>query len=162
MAEQSPAITLSHPNETLLHAINPALRFLLGTPLAGSMRKQMMVVSFKGRKTGRQYSIPLSAHVVDDQLYALTSAPWKNNFRDGADAEVLHNGKRTRMRGELVTDPAVVGNLSHRLAESYGPKRAQFMMGLGFRDKQRIPTVEEFTEAAVREHIVAIKLTPAA
>jgi hypothetical protein len=162
MAEQSPAVTVSHPSEKLLHAVNPVMRFLLGTPLAGSLRKQMMVVSFKGRKTGRQYSIPLSAHVIDNQLYALTSAPWKNNFRDGADAEVLHDGKRTRMRGELVTDPAVVGDLSYRCAESYGPKRAQRMMGLGFRDQQRIPTIEEFTEAAGREHIAAVKLTPTA
>jgi hypothetical protein len=162
MAEHSPAVTISHPNEKLLHAVNPVMRFLLGTPLAGPARKQMMVVTFKGRKTGRQYSLPLSAHVIDDQLYALTSALWKNNFRDGADAEVLHDGKRTRMRGELVTDPAVVGDLSHRLAESYGPKRAQRMMGLGFRDPQRIPTVEEFTEAAGRDHMVAIKLTPTA
>ena len=159
MAEQSPAIVLSHPNETLLRAVNPVLRFFLGTPLAGSARKQMMVVSFKGRKSGRQYSIPLSAHVIDNQLYALTSAPWKNNFRDGADAEVLHDGKRTPMRGELITDPAVVADLSHRLAESYGVKRAQRMMGLGFRD-QRIPTLEEFTEAAQRERITAVKLTP--
>ena len=159
MAEQSPAVFVSHPPERLLRAVNPVLRFLLGTPLAGSARKQMMVVSFKGRKTGRQYSIPLSAHVIENQLYALTSAPWKNNFRDGTDTEVLHDGKRTPMRGELITDPAVVADLSHRCAESYGVKRAQRMMGLGFRD-QRIPTLEEFTEAARREHMTAVKLTP--
>jgi hypothetical protein len=160
MAEQTPAVTVSHPPEKLLRAVNPAIRLLLGTPLAGPMRKQMMVVSFKGRKTGRQYSIPLSAHVIDNQLYALTSAPWKNNFRDGADAEVLHEGKKTRMRGELITDAAVVADLSHRCAESYGVKRAQTMMGLGFRDN-RIPTLEEFTEAAQREKLVAVKLSPA-
>ena len=159
MAEQTPAVTISHPPEALLRVANPVMRFLLGTPLAGPARKQMMVVSFKGRKTGRPYSIPLSAHVIDNQLYALTSAPWKNNFRDGADAEVLHDGTRTPMRGELITDPAVVADLAHRLAESYGVKRAQHMMGLGFRD-QRIPTLEEFTEAARREHMAAVKLTP--
>jgi hypothetical protein len=159
MAEQSPEVTISHPPEAILRAVNPVLRFLLGTPLAGSARKQMMVVSFKGRKTGRPYSIPLSAHVVDNQLYALTSAPWKNNFRDGADAEVLHEGNRTPMRGELIADPAVVAGLAHRLAEAYGVKRAQRMMGLGFRE-QRIPTLEEFTEAAQREHLAVVKLTP--
>jgi hypothetical protein len=159
MAEQSPAVFVSHPPDALLRVINPVMRFLLGTPLAGSARKQMMVVSFTGRKTGRPYSIPLSAHVIDNQLYALTAAPWKNNFRDGADAEVLNDGKKTPMRGELITDPAAVAELSHRCAESYGVKRAQRMMGLGFRD-QRIPTVEEFTEAAQREKLVAVKLTP--
>ena len=159
MAEQSPAVTVLHPNEKLLRAANPAMRFVLGTPLAGPLRKQMMVVSFKGRKTGRQYSIPLSVHVVDAQLYAFTNAPWKNNFRDGADAEVVHNGKRTPMRGELITDPGVVADLSHRFAESYGVKRAQLMLGLSFRDR-RIPTLEEFTAAAQRENLVLIKLTP--
>ena len=162
MPEQSHAVVISHPNERLLHAVNPVLKFLLGTPLAGSQRKAMMVVSFKGRKSGRPYSIPLSAHVIDSQLYALTSAPWKNNFRDGADAEVLHDGKRRRMHGELVTDPAVVGDLSHRLAESYGAKRAQLMMGLGFRDKQRIPAAEDFVDVARREKVFAVKLTPSA
>src|SRR5215475_11062857 len=105
MAEQSPAVFVSHPPEALLRIMNPAMKFLLGTPFAGHARKQMMVMSFKGRKTGRSYSIPLSAHEIDNQLYALTSAPWKNNFRDGADAEVRHDGKKTAMRGELITDP---------------------------------------------------------
>jgi hypothetical protein len=160
MADQSPAVTLSHPPDAMLRLINPALRFLLGTPLAGPMRKQMMVVSFTGRKSGRPYSVPVSAHLVDNQLFALTSAPWKNNFRDGAAAEVLHDGKKTAMRGELDTDPAVVADLARRCAESYGVKRAQRIMGMAFRDQQ-IPTLEEFTEAAQRERMAIVKLSPA-
>ena len=58
MAEQSPAVFISHPPEALLRFVNPAMRFLLGTPLAGAARKQMMVVSFKGRKTGRPIAAP--------------------------------------------------------------------------------------------------------
>jgi hypothetical protein len=133
---------------------------LLRTPLAGSLRDQMMVVSFNGRKSGRRYSIPLSAHRIDNNLYAITSAPWKHNFRDGADAEVLHNGKTTAMRGELIQDPSTVAELSRRVAESYGVKQAQRTMGLKFRDG-RIPTVEEFTEVAQRDKLVAVRLTPA-
>ena len=64
------------------------------------------------------------------------------------------------MRGELIDDPEVFAELAHRVAENYGAKRAQRMMGLGFRDN-RVPTVEEFKEAAEREHLVAVKLTPA-
>jgi hypothetical protein len=158
MAEQSGAVTISHPPEAILRVVNPVMRFLLGTPLAGSARKQMMVMNFKGRKTGRPYSIVVSAHAIDNQLYALTGAPWKNNFRDGAETEVLHDGKRTPMRGELITDPAVVADLTHRLAESYGVKRAQRTMGLSFRD-QRMPTLEEFTDQARRDHMAAVKLT---
>ena len=160
MTEQAPAVTLSHPPEALFRVVNRIVGFLLRTPLAGPLRRQFMVVNVTGRKSGRRYSIPLSAHRIDNTLYALTSAPWKNNFRDGATAEVLHSGKTTAMRGELITDPAVVADLSHRCAESYGVKRAQTMMGLKFRDNQ-IPSVEEFAEAAAREKMVAVKLTAA-
>jgi hypothetical protein len=159
MAEQSPAVFVSHPPEKLLRAVNPVLKFLLGTPLAGSARKDLMVLSFKGRKSGNPYSIPVSAHDIGGQLYALAGAPWTRNFRGGADAEVLHDGKKTSMRGELIEDAAVVAELQHRVAESYGVKRAQRLMGLGFRDT-RLPTVDEFKEACVREGICAIKFTP--
>src|SRR5687768_6778818 len=120
MTDESPAVKIGHPPPALLRAVNPMVGFLLRTPLAGPLRKQMMVVNVIGRKSGRKYSIPLSAHQIDGTLYAMTSAPWKNNFRDGASAEVLHNGKTTTMRGELITDPDVVTELSERCATSYG------------------------------------------
>src|SRR5579884_3941097 len=126
--------------------INPVLRWLLGTPLAGSMRKQFMVLNFTGRKTGRAYSVPVSAHEIDDALYALAGAGWKANFRGGAAASVLHDGKTVPMRGELVKDPAIVADLYHRCASAYGARRAQRAMGLKFRDGA-VPTFDEFREA---------------
>lgn len=160
MTEQSPAVTISHPPQGILRAVNPAVKFLLGTPLAGGLRRQMMVLNFTGRKSGRQFSIPVSAHQIDNNLYALASAGWTANFSGGANAQVLHDGKTTTMRGELIRDPATVADISHRAAESYGPARAQRMMGLKFRDN-RVPTLAEFTEAATREGMRAVKLTPA-
>ena len=60
-----------------------------------------MVLRFFGRKTGRRYDIPVVAHRLDGELYALTDAPWRNNFRDGADVEVTLDGHVTRMREQL-------------------------------------------------------------
>jgi hypothetical protein len=160
MTEQTPAVTISHPPQGILRAVNPAMKFLLGTPLSGGLRRQMMVLHFTGRKSGREYSIPVSAHRIDGTLYAMASAGWTANFRDGADAEVLWDGRRTTMRGELIREPASVAGLAHRAAESYGAKTAQRMMGLKFRDG-RVPTLEEFTEAAQREGMRAVKFTTA-
>ena len=64
------------------------------------------------------------------------------------------------MRGELIRDRAIVSDLFHRCAESYGVQRAQRMIGLKFRD-QRIPTREEFAEAVDRMHLGAVRFTPA-
>jgi hypothetical protein len=160
MAEESYAIDAGHPPSALLKVINPVLGFLLRTPLAGPARKQLMVLSFTGRKTGRQFTIPVSAHVIDNELYALTGAAWKQNFRDGAVAQVVYDGKSTAMRGELITDRAIVSDLYKRCAESYGVRRAQTMIGLKFRD-QRIPSLEEFAEAVDRMKLGAVRFTPA-
>jgi hypothetical protein len=160
MTEQSPAVSISHPSEALLRAVNKVLPALLRTPVLGPLRRAMMVLSFTGRKSGKPYTIPVSAHQIDGDLYALAGAAWRLNFRGGASAEVLHDGKTKTMRGELIEDPAVFGDLALRAAESYGVKRAQTMMGLKFRDN-RIPTAEEFAEAAKVNHLGAIRLTPA-
>jgi hypothetical protein len=160
MTEQSPAVTTAHPPEKLLKVMNPAVKLLLRTPLAGGLGRQMMVLNFKGRKSGRQFSVPVSAHKLDNALYALANAGWTANFADGATADVLHAGKTTRMRGELIRDAATVADLAHRAAQSYGAKTAQRMMGLKFRDDS-VPSVAEFTEAAQREKLRAVKFTPA-
>jgi hypothetical protein len=160
MTEQSNAITVSHPPDALLRVVNPLMKLLLRTPFAGPARNQLMVVNFTGRKSGRHYSIPLSAHVIDDILYAMTGATWKNNFRDGAAAQVLHDGKTTTMRGELITDKALITDLFSRCAESYGVKRAERAMGLGFRDHQ-MPTRDQFAEGVDELHLNAIRFTPA-
>jgi hypothetical protein len=140
--------------------MNPLLRYGLRTPLGGNALKPFMVLNFTGRKSGRQFSIPVSAHVIDGQLYALANAAWKVNFRGGGTAEVLYNGKRTAMRGELIEDAAVVADLFRRCATGYGAAKAQRMMGLKFRDS-RVPTLEEFRAAVDENKLVAIRFTAA-
>ena len=158
MTDQSAAVTVSHPPDAILRAVNPLLRRLLATPLAGAARKQLMVLSFTGRKSGRQYSIPVSAHQIDGDLYALAGAGWKSNFKGGAPAEVLHDGKTTTMRGELIKEPAVVADLYHRCTLSYGAARAQRMMGLKFR-VPGIPTLEQFRAAVDDNGLAAVRFT---
>jgi hypothetical protein len=153
-------ITQSHPPQAFLRVVNPILARLLRTPFAGAARHQFMVVDFKGRKSGRPYSLVLTAHLIDGILYGLTGATWKANFRDGAPAQVLHDGRSTAMRGELITDPALVADLYARCAESYGVKKAERVMGIGFRDHQ-MPTRDQFVEGVQELGLRAIRFTPA-
>jgi hypothetical protein len=141
-----------------MKVMNPALRFLLRTPLGGPLQG-FMVLEFTGRKSGRPYSIPVSAHRIDGTLYALAGAPWKLNFRGGAPVEVVHGGQSRPMRGELIEDTAAVAELFHRCASQYGASRAQRMMGLKFRDP-RVPTVAEFRDAVEDNKLVGIRFTP--
>jgi hypothetical protein len=148
-----------HPPATVLKVVNPVLRTALKTPL-GAALKQFMVISFTGRKSGRKFSVPVSAHHIDGALYVILEAGWKHNFRDGASAEVTHAGTTTRMHGELITDTDTVAGLVHRAAVSYGAKKAQQTMGLRF-DGDAVPSLADYTEAVTRLKIAAIRLTSA-
>ncbi len=156
MADQ-PAVDAAHPPELLLRIVNPTLKFALRTPLGGLIG-DFMLVSFTGRKTGRRYATPVSAHRLDGALYVLLEAQWKHNFRGGADAQVSYRGRTTTMRGELIDEPAAVAALAERIATSYGPKKAQRQMGLTFAG-DRLPTIAQWESAARDVKLAAIRLS---
>ena len=158
MTEQ--AVDLAHPPEIMMRVLNPTLKFALKTPLGGLIG-DFMLLSFTGRKSGKRYTTPVSAHELDGALYAMMEAQWKHNFRGGADAQVSYRGKTRTMRGELITDKATVAEICERIATSYGAKKAQRQMGMTFR-YGRLPTVAEWTDAAEQLKIAAIKLSPKA
>jgi hypothetical protein len=143
----------------MLRVLNPLFRLLLRSPVGGPMRRQFMVLRFHGRKTGRQYDIPVTAHRLGDELYALTDARWRLNFREGADVEVTLDGHVTKMRGQLLDDPAVAAPVYVRSIDHYGVKKAQRMLGLKIHT-ETTPTTEELAEAVRRYHLVAIQLVP--
>ncbi|WP_422742089.1 hypothetical protein ACN27E_13620 [Mycobacterium sp. WMMD1722] len=153
-----PKITAAHPPDLLLNLVNPALRIALKTPLGGAL-KQFMVLEFTGRKSGRNFAIPVSAHHLDGVLYAVLEAKWKYNFREGAPARVTTGGQTTQMHGELITETATVADIVHRIATNYGAKKAQQTMGLKF-EGDSVPSLDEFTEAATRLKMAAIRFTP--
>ena len=154
MAEQ---IDAGHPPEMLLKVVNPALSLALKTPL-GRFIPGFMVVEFTGRKSGKRYSTPVSAHRLDGELFVLLEAQWKYNFRDGADAVVYLDGARSTKHGQLLSEPGMVAPIAERIATAYGPKKAQRQMGLTFAD-DRLPTVAEWEQAVRRAKIALIKLS---
>lgn len=155
--EDRSAVDVAHPPQLLLNVVNRVLKIALKTPLGGVVG-DFMLVAFTGRKTGKRYATPVSAHALDGALYVVLEAQWKYNFRDGADAQVSYRGKTSTMRGELITEPATVADIADRIARTYSPKKAQRQMGMAFRGGA-YPTLAEWEESVRRMKIAAIKLT---
>lgn len=154
-----PVIDAAHPQQLLLRVVNPVLRTALRIPGLGAALKDFMVVEFAGRKSGRRFSVPVSAHHLDGDLYVILEAGWKHNFADGAPADVWLGGKKTSMQGQVIKDPATVADVAHRVATAYEAKKAQRSMGLTF-STDAVPSLEEFTQAAEWLRLAAVKLTP--
>jgi hypothetical protein len=109
MADRAP-VADRRPPEGLVRSVNPLLRGLLKSPLRRLVRPSLAVLEFKGRKTGRQYRIPVGWHLVDGSRVVFTPAGWRFNFRGGAPVSIVHRGGTVTGTGMLVDDPAVVAD----------------------------------------------------
>jgi deazaflavin-dependent oxidoreductase (nitroreductase family) len=84
--------------------INPTFKLLLRTPLHGLMSKRLMVLTFRGRKSGKTYSIPVGYVQDGNTLYVSTQSGWKNNLRDNAVVNMRLRGEGRRGTANLITD----------------------------------------------------------
>lgn len=145
------------PPAPLVKTLNVVLRRVLPSPLGRGVR-EFMLLAFAGRRTGRAYRVPVTAHRDAAGLFALTPAGWQVNFRGGADVSVTHLGRTTPMRGLLVEDEAAVARTYLTRITELGLRRAGREIGLKF-PAGRLPTLDEVTELARREHFGVVRLS---
>ena len=85
--------------------MNPVMIALLRSPVHGMLSSTIMVISFKGRVSGKTYSIPVSYYRAGDQVYCFTHAKWWRNMTDSAQVELLvRGGKMTGQAVAVVED----------------------------------------------------------
>jgi hypothetical protein len=145
------------PPPWLLRAINPFVRPMLGSPLHPLVSRRLMLLEYRGRTSGRTYTIPVG-YVAwgDDEVVAFTSRRWWTNLRDGRPVRVRLRGRWRR------ADPAVEGSLEERVAtiqdlvRRFGPRAGRpFFLGLPC---DRPPTPEEARWAAEATMTVRFRL----
>lgn len=90
------------------HVVNPVMCGLLRSPL-WRLVPSALVLEFSGRRTGAAYRVPVLGHEVAGRLAVFTPARWRNNFTGGAPVTVRRRGRNYACRGELITDPGIVG-----------------------------------------------------
>jgi glyoxylase-like metal-dependent hydrolase (beta-lactamase superfamily II) len=157
--EKRPAVERIKPPETVINVGNPVFGWLLRSRLHGLVDEHLMLVRFRGRKTGRSYELPVGRRTIDGRLGVLTNSPWRVNFRGGAPVEVTLEGEVRRGRAELVEEPGQVARIYADLIEGYGYERAGSRLDIRI-NVDRAPTHEELLDVIERSGLsfVAIDL----
>jgi len=99
---------------------NPVLRVVLRTPLHRLVGGSLMLLTYEGRRSGRDYSTPV-AYVRDEGAVVVTTfleeATWWRNFRDGHPATLWLQGQPVAATGRATTDAAAVADWLETLRE---------------------------------------------
>ena len=91
-----------------MRVANSALRPVMKSRLGRLVRGQLVIVSFSGRKSGREYEIVVGWHDAGGTRAVFTPARWRVNFRGGTPVTVVHEGRKLTGTGTLVEDPEEV------------------------------------------------------
>lgn len=106
--------------EPLFAIINPVIGFVLRSPLHFLLSKSLMLITFTGRKSGRQFTTPVR-YIRDDGMIRCFTAQenqWWRNLRGGADVMLRIAGKERPYHATAMTDDP--GLIKNRLAHYLG------------------------------------------
>jgi hypothetical protein len=135
---------------------NPLIRRLVQRA-RGRQPQQVLVLHFRGRRSGHPYSIPVGYRRIDGRLAILTDGRWRHNFRGGADVQVTLKGRLRRARAEVQSDPLSVACLYDRLLGELGWRRAARQLGMRV-NVGRPPTLAELEEMVRRSGLSVVWL----
>ncbi len=87
---------------------NPIVRRVLRSPLHGVMSGQVLLITFTGRRSGREYTTPVNYTQHGDSLLLTTqrSRAWWRNLIGGAPVTLWLRGREYRATAEAQIDAA--------------------------------------------------------
>ncbi len=85
---------------------NPIIKWLLRSPLHGFVSNNMMLITYTGRKSGKEYTIPIN-YLRNDSVFITTSFRkriWWRNLRGGAPVTLRVQGQTLQATAEVIED----------------------------------------------------------
>jgi hypothetical protein len=156
--ESEQAIERVHPPAWLMRLLNPVTRRVLGSRLHTFASGALLLLHYRGRRTGRTYTVPAGYHWIDGQLSVLTNSGWRHNFAGpGPDIDVTYRGQRRHASAHLVSDPDTVATIYHDMITDLGVQQAQRRLGIRI-NVDRVPTHDELREAIVRSELSVVRI----
>lgn len=128
----SPTLPLAEPVKPPLPrwaygVVNPAMTFILRSPLHGLLSGSLMLLIFEGRKTGKRYTIPVGYQQSGNRLTLFSHAKWARNFAGGYPVAVRLRGELRQATARIVTDHAQIKGAIERMIGERGDKMAAMM-----------------------------------
>jgi deazaflavin-dependent oxidoreductase (nitroreductase family) len=135
--------------------VNVPMRIVLRLPFPTPLSGSLMLVSFIGRKTGKQYQQPVSYVPDGDTLLTPGGGKWKLNLQEGQPVRIRLRGRTVLARPELIKDVDEVERLL-RLMMAVNPRVTAFVPVAGADgqiDRSKVETAVGYGFQIVRWHL---------
>ena len=136
--------------------VNRAMKLVLRSPVHGMVSKTVLLISFKGRKSGKTYTTPVSYSQDGGQVTIFTHADWWKNLRDCPSVTLQMRGRQVQGLVEQVVEDkqAVAAGLAQHLRKVRSDAK---YYGVTF-DEQGNPRAEEVEKAAQTVVMICVRV----
>jgi deazaflavin-dependent oxidoreductase (nitroreductase family) len=98
---------------------NPVVRLILRSPLHGMLSPYVLLIRYRGRKSGKTHTLPVQYVESGNAIYILPSGAehktWWRNLKGDAPLEILLRGQRLQAEGGLLVGQADLELISEAL-----------------------------------------------
>jgi len=133
--------------------VNPTMAAILRSPFHRLLSNNLMLLSFKGHKSGKRYTIPVGYQQKGDRLYVFSHAGWWKNLL-GTAVAVRLRGKTMRGTARRLEDRQQIAELVRTMVAQRGEKMAARMGLMEYADPHRsgpLPQRTKFFEIQLDE-----------
>jgi hypothetical protein len=110
----------------IFKVMNPIMKRLLRSPLHRLLSGTLMLVTYTGCKTGKQYTIPIGYFVWGQgELMSFSSARWWTNLRSSPPVTLLLKGRRVQAMPTVIEQREVVIDTLEEFIKRLGPSAAR-------------------------------------
>ena len=136
---------------------NPIMRTLLRSPLHSLVSKDMMLMTYTGRKSGKSYTTPMNYLTINGAFYTISTRErvWWRNLRGGAEVSLRLQGREVPALAESIEVPDEVAQLLEQIFAA-DPRLALYMdVSLSPEGK---PNSEDVVRLAKEKVVVSTRL----
>lgn len=98
---------------------NPLVRLILRSPLHGMLSKSLLLLSYRGQKTGKEYTLPVQYAHKDEWVFIVPGnhnrKTWWRNLRGGTPVWLTLGGKRMKGTAEVLEGNRDAGTIAEML-----------------------------------------------
>jgi len=135
---------------------NPFMIWLLRSPLHKIASKNTLLITFTGRKSGKNYTTPVN-YVIDGNVIFITSLrsrTWWRNLRGDAKISVQLQGKYLETYGEVIEDNENVKEQLMRYLQNVPQYARYFKVNL---DHDGHPNPEDVAQVAKERVMILVR-----
>ncbi|MGO8946521.1 MAG: hypothetical protein ACLQUY_02420 [Ktedonobacterales bacterium] len=143
----------------IFNVMNPVMKGILRSPLHGLMSGSLMLLTYRGHKTGKHYTIPIGYfRWAPDEVMAFSSARWRTNLRGHAPVTLLLNGQQLQAVPSVIEERDAVIDTLEEFLRRLGPAAARRLpIGL---PRDRTPTRQDLLSAPPGIALVHFRIVP--